>query len=97
MAEIVTSLIGGDTLRNRTSVPSPVGQDFNKPVEIVFTFVERFHQNPLVLSVRPDVVYVAREPGVAVGWNASVSQVASISGTGAHRRKHDSAGPKLLR
>src|SRR6267142_4196186 len=77
-------------LRIQPHLRATAGQDFNKPVEIVFTFVERFHQNPLVLSVRPDVVYVTREPGMAVRWDASVSQVTSISGTGAHCRKQDS-------
>ena len=43
------------------------------------------------------VVDIAGEPGVAIGRNPGVSQVASIRGTGAHRWKHDSAGPKLLR
>src|SRR6266436_7970906 len=61
------------------------GQHFNQSIEIILTFVERFHENPFVLSVCPDVVDITREPGVTIRRNAGVSEVASISGTGAHR------------
>src|SRR5258705_12487616 len=73
------------------------GQHFNQSIEIILTFVERFHENPFVLSVCPDVVDITREPGAAIRRNAGVSSVASISGPPPHRWKTCSACPKLLR
>ena len=74
------------------------GQHLDQPIEIFLAFVERLHPNPFVLAVDPAaVVDVTREPGVALGRNARVSQKASIRGTRAHDWKHDGAGPKLLR
>src|SRR6266403_1251428 len=60
-------------LRIQPHLRATAGQHFNQSIEIILTFVERFHENPFVLSVCPDVVDITREPGVAIRRNAGVS------------------------
>src|SRR5436305_7439387 len=78
--------------------PSPAArQTLDQPIEIFVALIERFYQHPLVLAVGAEVVEVAGQPRMAVGWDAGVAQIAAVGGAGAHGRQHHGAGPEFLR
>jgi hypothetical protein len=58
-------------LRIQPHLRATAGQHFNQSIEIILTFVERFHENPFVLSVCPDVVAdeeILDRDGLGIQW-----------------------------
>src|SRR5262249_48897878 len=68
-----------------------------QPVEVLLSFVERAHEQPLVASVRANVVDVTEHSGCAIGGDASRAQKSRVGRAGGHRGDDRHARPHRRR
>src|SRR5262245_8798013 len=77
--------------------PSRRRERLRQPIEVFLSFVERAHEEPLVASVRANIVDVTEHSGSAIGGDAGGAQESRVGRAGGHRGNDRHAGPHRRR